>query len=363
MHAALLVNMAWLDEERSGFRQLMVGLVDEQVRLTRVLPSRAVDTGPGLGSGSLLGGQLVWGESKVPAMNQRRLVRLAGALDAAGVDLLHAFHRDLWQPALVLGEQLDLPVVCHASSLEDARQGGRLTRYLTPGRSTFVATTAPIAAELRRATENLVRIETIVPGVHVGEPRLAERGPGEAPSLAVCGDGLMDGAYAALLEGMRSVVDQRPETQFFFDGQRNEQRQVWRATQAMKLLGNSTFMPPRLGRRDLLLMADAVIHPQSLGRSRGVILAAMGQAMPVLTAADPAVDYLIDGHTAWVLEEPTGPAWAELMGRLIDDPQAATELGLRARSWVGEERLASDQVARTLALYRSVVGAPLPFET
>ena len=375
MHAALLVNSAWLDEERAAFRQLMVGLVDEQVRLTRVLPAQSLDSGPGLASGSLLGGQLVWAESKIPALNQRRLLKLAEALDTvdggtggagraggAGVDLLHAFHGDLWQPALVLGDQLDVPVVCHVASWDDARRAGRLLRQLKPALTTFVATTQPIAQELRRVTENLVRIETVVPGVHVREPVSADREADASPTFAVCGDGVMDEHYAALLEGIRSVVDQRPEVQFFFDGQRSDQRQVWRAVQSMQLLGNSTFTSQRLGRRDLLLMADAVIHPQALGRSRSITLAAMGQALPVLAAEDAALDYLIDGHTAWTLDEPTGRDWAELMGRLIEDPHAAAELGLRARAWIAEERLACDQVARTLALYRSVVGAPLAFE-
>ncbi len=345
MHAALLVNSAWLDEERVTLSQLMVGLVDEQVRLTRVLPSRAVGCGPGQMSESLLCGQMTWGESKLGAMNQRRLVKLMGALDTAGVDLLHAFHGELWQPALVMGDHLEVPVICHVASMQEAGQAGRLTRFFTPGQSTFVATTGPIAAELRRVTENLVRIETIVPGVHVGDPALQERQPGETPSFAVCGDGLMDAAYGQLLEGIRQVVDARPETQFFFDGQRSDQRQVWRAVQSMGLLGNSTFTPQRLGRRDLLLMADAVVHPQALGRSRSVTLAAMGQGLPVLAAEDPALDYLIDGHTAWTLPQPTGAAWAELITRLIRDPHAATELGLRAPG-VGRRRTPGERSGR-----------------
>ena len=54
MHAALLANSAWLGEEAHTLRQLVVGLVDEQVRVTRVVPRDA--TGPGVEDSMLLGG-------------------------------------------------------------------------------------------------------------------------------------------------------------------------------------------------------------------------------------------------------------------------------------------------------------------
>ncbi|MEO1235219.1 MAG: glycosyltransferase family 4 protein [Planctomycetota bacterium] len=359
MHAALLANTAWLDDELAAFGQLSVGLVDEQVRLTRVVPEHFA--GLGADGASLLGEKRTWAESRSAIVNHRRLVRMADALDASGVDLLHAMHRDLWQPAAVIGDQLDLPVVFQASSLGDAADAARLSKQINPTRCVFVATTEPIADELRRKTQNLVRIETVPPGVHVGDPKAHGRSPGESPCFAVCGDGVLDDAYVELLEGITRVVAERPELLFFMDGQKSDQHQLWKAARRMGLLGSLSFVPRKMGHRELLLMADAVVHPQTQGRSRGLTLMAMAHAVPVLAAADDALDYLVQDHTAWIVDQPDSESWAELFDRLASAPDAAADLGMRARAWVHDERLASDHIERTLTLYRSATGEPLPF--
>ncbi|MEL7087477.1 MAG: hypothetical protein AAGL98_03400, partial [Planctomycetota bacterium] len=259
MHAALLANSAWLDDELSMFQQLAVGLVDEQVRLTRVLPRSIHGTELGIGESSLIGKRIAWAESRYAAINHRRLVKLCHELDADGVDLVHALAGDLWPPAMVIGDQLDLPVVFTANSADDLRQAGRMVKQLNPTRCVFAATTEPLAEELRQQTQNLVRVETIVPGVHVGEPALHSRTAGgdQPPCIAVCGVGEMDDAYRVLLEGMRKVVQDQPEVQFFFDGQLTDSHQLWRAVKKMDLLGNTSFVTRRRGHREMLLMADA----------------------------------------------------------------------------------------------------------
>jgi glycosyltransferase involved in cell wall biosynthesis len=360
MHVALLANSAWLDDELTTFQQLTVGLIDEQVRLTRVMPS-GVGSAPSGGDGSLLGPKLTWSESRIGAVNHRRLVRVGQRLDASGVNLIHALQSELWQPAMVIGDELDLPVVYAANAAADVKQAGRLARQLNPTRSVFAATTEPIAAELRRRTQNLVPTELIPAGVHVGRDAPEVRPPGEAPCFAVCGSGVMDDDYLALLEGIGQVVETRPEVQFFFDGQGGDQHQVWRAVQRLDLLGHVSFTPPRLGHREMLLMADALIHPQATGRSRSVTLLAMAHAVPVLAVADEHLDYLIDGETGWVHPGPDAEAWADLIERRITAPDEAAQLGRSARAWVQQHRVAADQIDRTLRLYREVCGEPLPF--
>ena len=58
MHVALLANEAWLDDELVTFEQLVVGLVDEQVRITRVVPAGV--EGSGLGDSPMFGQRLTW---------------------------------------------------------------------------------------------------------------------------------------------------------------------------------------------------------------------------------------------------------------------------------------------------------------
>ena len=362
MHAALLANTDWLDDELTTFQQLTVGLIDEQVKLTRVMPVQVGGRGIGLSDSPLLGAKLTWNETKLAPLNHRRLVKLSERLDAAGADLIHALHSDLWLPAMVIGDQLDLPVVLGANAMEDVRQAGRLVGQINPTRTVIAATTEPIAEVIRQRTQGTLRVEAIPPGVHVSGATVTERPPaGETPCFAVCGDGKMDEAYGSLIEGMRLLVESRPEVLFFLDGQRTDQHQVWKAAQKAGLLGNVSMTPRRLGHREMLLMADALVHPQPLGRSRGVVLLAMAHAMPVLATEDAGLDYLIDGETAWTLAEPDAEGWAALLERRITEPDEAAALGQRARAWVGEHRLAASQIQRTIKLYHEMCGTPLPF--
>ena len=206
-----------------------------------------------------------------------------------------------------------------------------------------------------------MRVETVFPGVHVRTPHPGGRAPGSPVCVAVCGDGVLDDSYRAVLGGIARAVQRRPGAQFFFDTPRTDPHRLWREAGRRGLLPHLSFVPRCAGHRELLLMADALVLPQPAGRNRGLTLQAMARALPVIAAGDPALDELTPDHTAWVLEQPDDAAWAEALGRLIEFPDEATDLGLRARAWVHEERLASDQIGRLLNVYRTMTGEPIGF--
>ena len=410
MHAALIADADYLDDELTEFRQLCAGLIDEQVQLTRVVPAGVVRAAPRRGtepdrrsadadnpardaeperrspvarqwrrageldgdaaggptegplaSSPLFGSRLTWEASRYGALDHRRLVRLAEPLADANVMLIHALSRGVWSAAATLGEQLDAAVIFRAADWSDADHAARLVRQLRPTRCVLVAASGPLAAELRRRTQNLVRVETVFPGVHVQVPRAGERQPGDPLCVAVAGSGVLDDAYRALLSGIEQVVAQHPATQFFFDTPRTDPHRLWRETERRGLLGHVSFVPRRPGHRDLLLTADALVLPQATGRTRGVTLRAMARAVPVIAADDPSLDELTHDHTAWVLQNPDAAAWAEALLRVVATPDEANDLGLRARAWVHEERLASDQIGRLLNLYHTMTGEPIGF--
>ena len=91
----------------------------------------------------------------------------------------------------------------------------------------------------------------------------------------------------------------------------------------------------------------------------------MAGRTPVLAMADPWLDYLDDGMSAWVMPdgEPTAYVWTQAIMRLHDEPHAGSELGERACAWVAENRVGSTMVSETLALYRSILGEGIPFPT
>ncbi|MCC7407587.1 MAG: glycosyltransferase family 4 protein [Phycisphaeraceae bacterium] len=365
MHVALLTNTAWLDEELRMFRHLGVGLIDEQVRVAQVVPDL-------LGEHEInkFGDVVTWRDSRWPFLRRRRLLRVADELEKLGVDLVHALDGRLWRAAAELSLELDVPAVLQAFSVLDLKEVEHLRRRHMLGRVGFAATTEPLRKAIAERLTAEVPVRTAPLGVYVGEA------PAEAPASAggaqvegtkgdlcaiVSGTGEMDEDYAALLRAMAEVVRQHPGVQFFFDGQRSDQHGLWQAVRQHRLLENVSLVPRRLGHREMLLRGDVLIQPQALGKARSLTLAAMGQALPVIAKADPWVDYLVEGQTAWLVGEAAAPVWLERMLRAIERPGEARELGAKARRWVAERHTPSRQVAATLTLYRQMTGESLAF--
>ncbi|MEO0476491.1 MAG: hypothetical protein AAF085_11065, partial [Planctomycetota bacterium] len=177
----------------------------------------------------------------------------------------------------------------------------------------------------------------------------------------ISGDGGFDEYVQHLLQGARQAIEQHPDLQLFFDSQRQDPRAMWRAIRKHELLANSTLIPRRLGHREILLRASALVHPQPLGRARSLTLRAMSHAVPVLACADPLLDELIDGQTARVLHEPSAETWVKILTSLASDPAPWRELGNSAQQWVGQHRLAAAQLERLISTYRHLTGEPIAF--
>jgi hypothetical protein len=76
----------------------------------------------------------------------------------------------------------------------------------------------------------------------------------------------------------------------------------------------------------------------------------------VLAAADPAVSWLIDNESAWLLEAPTAGAWTKLVTRVLERPEDARQLTIRAAQRVSVEHRATAHVASVLGAYEWVTG-------
>jgi len=353
MHIALLANTAWLDEELASLRQLVVGLIDEHVALTQVVPASIPldDTSP-------FARRIDWLDSRFRLINLRRLASLHPRLAAAKVDLLHALDGRLWPAAVSLANRLDLPLLLSASSAYDVAAAARIVHDVKPDATAFTAATQPIADAIRARVPDTVPVHHVPTGVHQLEPSPR---PADRPLCAVVtGSGKLDNHVQALLDALARVVRRDPQAQFFFDGQTADQHRIWRAADKLNLLRHISLVPRRLGNRELLLRTDALLMPQPLGKSRSLTLQAMARGLPVIATEDPWLDYLVDGETAWCLQHPEPTGWHDRIVHLLDHPDAATALGHAARAWVNDHRPVTRQIAALLDLYRRYTGQTIP---
>lgn len=356
MHTALLAGEDYTRCERETLRCLIVGLLDEGVRVTRVVP-RGVDP-PG---GDLAGPVVAWRPGGLRPWSKRRLTPIAEQLDEDGVTLLHAVDAGAWFPAMALSEIMDLPVLLGSHDRFDARLTPKIFRSLNPTRCMMAADTEPITGQLRDTTDNLVVVETLPPGVHLCDQTPRPRTPDDPLCVVLSTDGPIDEDYLAALEGFNNFAQTHPGAQCFIQGPHPDPHQIYKHARRIGVLGHLSFVPKALEPDHLLLRADVLLHPQPLGKTRSVTLLAMAAAVPVLAVPDPALDYLIHDHTCWLTDPPSPHAWADRLEHLVADPEAGLQLGRRAQTWVREERLASDHLARTITLYRQLAGEPIAF--
>ena len=354
MHVALLANTAWLDEELATLHHIVVGLLDESVRVVQALPQ-------GRAEGEIVsfGTRLSWRERRGHRRNRRALGRLAEPLREEGVDLIHALDGRLWRAALDLADQLNVPALLSANSGMDIDLAARCAGRLVPGQHAFLCATEPLTQLVSQAIDSAVSVRHVPLGVHLG--KLVERADDETPCVVISGNGSYDEHVGRLLEGAKQAIELQPDLQLFFDGQRQDPHKLWRAINQLGLLANATLIPRRLGHREVLLRAGALVHPQPLGRARSLTLRAMGHAVPVLACVDPLLDYMIDGQTARVLHDPTPEAWAKALVGFATKPALWRSLGASAKEWVGEHRLASTQLELLMRTYRELTGEPIAF--
>lgn len=350
MYAALIADTAWLADEQTMFRFMIVGLLDEQVRVAQVVPRHTGDE-----QISTFGARVAWRDSRREWVRRARLAWLADDLDSLRVTVLHALDGRLWDGALQLALRLGLPVVLNVSSSDDLERVARLRRPIAACRTAFCAATAPLGDAIRRGAPDPSLVEVISFGAHV-EQHVPPRPLDDTLCIVVTGNGVYDAQYQALFSAMGAFVADHPGAMFFFDGQGSDQHQLWQAARRCGLLSHTSMIPPHAGHRELLSGAHLLIQPQSLGRARNLTIEAMGVGLPVLASRDDWLDYLIDGHTAWLADTPDADDWAMMLRRPIEQPQAAQQLGESAQQWVRDHHLAANQVEKTIQLYRNVTG-------
>lgn len=356
MYVALIADSPWLDEERSQFQAMVVGLIDEGVRVAQVVPDRLDQAAV-----SSFGERVGYRESRFALVQQYNLMRLRDKLDKLGVNLLHAVTTRCWAGTLALARQLDVPAVLTASSALDVELAERVTRH-TKARHALIATTAPFGEAIKNRTGASTYVQVIPPGVHRDETPPTVQPADHTLCAAITGDGLIDEHYQALLDAMPALVRDHPQTQFFFASRRPDQRTLWRAARRLGILPNINLVPHRPGHHEVLLRADVLLAPQPLGQSYGLTLEAMARGMAIIAAADPWLDYLRADETAWIIDKPDREAWERRLRAVIADPTAATALGERARQWVGRTHVSAEQVDATLKMYRQITGESIKFD-
>jgi len=359
MHVALLTDSGWLDEELPGFINLLDGLSAEGFTPLPVLPNQADQ----IESFNAAYAPQYWEPSSLPVYGHWLVNQLKEKLTSEKTMLLHACTFSLWSATLELSREMGIPAVLCIDSLKDIPRAAALKQKIQAGHVRLVATTSTIAAALGKAlgmTDEMP--ETVWPAAREpGARRMASPEPGSL-CLSVCGSGENNAEINTLLQAVAKLVERYPMTQFFFDALSRDTRYLWKACSQAKLLHNVSMVPRRFGQHELLLKADCIVLPEPLGKSRGVMLAAMAGGVPIVARQDPALDILVNYPLFVPVNQPTPEQWVAALEPRLANPAADWARSDEASAWAIARFPAHAPAHRYAGIYRELLAMPLPFQ-
>jgi glycosyltransferase involved in cell wall biosynthesis len=351
MHVALIVDSERLLSEGASIRELTLGLGDQGVQITAILPQppgREPQPDPPVASA------VIEASLRVPPWLRRaRAARVAAALAGSVPEIVYALGAETWTLGLDLARAIERPIVFDVWSAAVLRR----VPVALPGaplRAGYVAATEPLAAALRaRGAADAV---TVVPfGVEVpSEPREVLASIADSITVAILGGGSDVAGMRSALSGLAAVVPEFPQIQACLELRGPGEHEVWRQCRKLELLGNVSTIGHASHHRRLIEGCDLLLVPERGGEARSVVLESMAAGMPLLAADDPYLDQFVAEETALVVIQ---DEWAAGLRRLLTEPGLARRLGGAARAWVARHNPPALQVERLIGALEGVLGA------
>lgn len=358
MHIALIIDKERLLLERDSINRLMVGLVTEGIRVTRIVPD------------SLDHQWIEAGESRVslvhhldtpmptfPLLRSLRCRRLAETMHGSIPDAFHAFGITAWDLGRDLADAMDRPVILETCSPAESKHlpTGRAARNV----AAYVCPTDALAGTLStRVTRE--RVLVVPPGVRAPDsPTELFRNPEDAISLAIIGSGRDVPAYEVVLTALGSITADYPQLNIFLELPGRRSRSIWRIVERLGLLGNVSCLDHAAGLRRHLTRCDAMLIPEEFGELRILMLDAMAAGLPIIAPSDPCLSMLEDQINALLMTDGRSGQWERNLRRLLSDPEEARALGRMGRDRMQCDYTSTRQVARMIDAYEQILEAEI----
>jgi len=347
VHVALVAGARTVGHIGRGVRQLAIGLLDEPLRVTLVLP-RSADLA---GLPCPPAGRIDYIQPRFGHLRQRAVARMAAQLGEAGVEILHGLDGSAHALTRALSRRGDWPYLVSALSLRAAGELSTLGRHCRA----ILAASLPIRTDLlNHRVAPAEKILLVRPGVH--RLRQAPSHPGTECSWSILAAGVMDSAepFATILRAFAIVRQRRPDCVLFLLGQGRAEHRLRLLVQSLDLAHQVTFVD-RLGEAKLagvFQAADLFVYPASRGELEMEVLTAMAAGVAVLTGGACVGDFAIDGETVWSYPPGDSADLARKLGILMGEPDDAIHLTTAALAYLAENHSPARIISSLAALYR-----------
>ncbi len=350
MHIAMLIDPERLLAEYPMLNRLCIGMIDQGVRVTRIIPDDPMPPAVLAGEQRIaLAPRFEVPMPVAPWLRRHRASRITVAMERQPPDLIYAIGDQATRLAMDLGHNLERPVVLDVWSSRVASRipRGKSARPL----AACVAATEPLLnLAAQRFDEHHVHLvpmgipmsSTSGPGAQL--PNAGVSCPGMTP-IAVMGTAHNDiPAYRAMLGAVRRLLDEYPDIHLFLELRGPRAHGIWQIVQQLDLLSHVSTLPDAQLYRALLTQTAVLLMPDPAGEVRTLMLEAMWQGVPIVTREDPYLDMLQEDVSALLCQAGDIEQWTRQIKRLLSDHELRTRLTSTARAMVSQNNRTTDQV-------------------
>jgi len=367
MRVLIIADEAFATRERGMLSRLEVGLIDEGVRVVQALPesdTSAVDFTELFSPVVRYSPRTV---AIVRAFAARKLLRsLADRLgedDDGRFDFVHVFGGSAWglgeEIARILGATLILEI-WRPGLIPRAQEVARRMKKFDSHDEPVLFAPDPFIEQAATESGALVRLAPW--GVHVPDRSGVDKIAEHTRSIMLVGNARDVKAFTTAFVGLVEATQYERSALIFCDAIAATRAGLWTIAKKMGALERLTLIDTLETRRDLLLQGDLLVHPDSHGEQRSIVLEAMAAGMVVVAAKDRFFSTLIDGKTALIVDRSDPAAWKAAISAALTNSSLATSISAQAATHMRAHRPASAHVRKVLANYEWIAGrSSIPF--
>lgn len=317
-------------------------------------------------------------------MRRGRTERMAEACERFAPDLIWSSGADAWSVALALGDAIDRPVALGFRRIEDLREtvwaqrDDRAVAFVAPCKSLATEAMKHVPESLVRAVPLGVRLPDDVEGSGGRMASLAQGeggGSRDAPVAAILLESGDSPATQSALRACRAARERLPQLELLLECDSGRQGAAWRCARSLGLLEHTTAVTRGPLTAAAVDACSLLLCPEPAGGPRVETLSALGRGVPVIAAADPYSDALIDGETAVVVPSGTTERsgdrvvdrhpdrlWSDAVAAALAHPEAARSLARRGSDYVRANHRSSLTAETWIRVASELVsGGPLRF--
>ncbi|MHC4264637.1 MAG: glycosyltransferase family 4 protein [Planctomycetota bacterium] len=342
---ALIVSDKTINDYQNYLNHLLVGLVDQSIPVGLVCDSQweiesLVPPSIELIEHNLF--SLPW----LSALGHKKLLE---KLNDFKPTVLHCICEKEIKLVQRLAQQMDLPFMVTVNSLRRLHMRRHLLKNLLA-----VTVSAPSIAENIIKTNPALadRVKVINMAVFVEESTNCFINLNQQICMVTAGPFKDESIYKSLLGAIRYLAIDGYEFMLFIMGSGSAERKLRKIISALGISEVVTIVPQLENCRSILSAADIFIRPWSDKTFSPFLLEAMSVGAVVAACTGGVDDLIIDGQTAVVFDGNDEISIMNTLKELLNRPEDAHQLAVRAQQYIKEHHKVSDMVDSILQTYR-----------